>query len=351
MINDKLPPYTRWFVYFIFSLLFVWIYSIEALIDEREPIKLFFNRSLILTFSFTALFIVSGSIARYLRKQLKKWEVWTNTVFFRFLIDFVLVVLQTILLVIIIFLLTRSSLVSNFSKLTIEGDRWLIYAFPFVIFSIVWLVEAGLDLFVQRHRLRLQNEKLEKQQLLSQLQSLKNQLRPHFLFNNLNTLSNLVYQAPDKADEYIRKLSQVYRYVLEVNEEVVTTLAKELAFLKAYLDLQHIRFGGNLTFENRISKFQENWLVPPLSLELLAENALKHNIISAQHPLHLTLEIEDAFLIVKNTYQPKKVQMAPSQKGLSNLMQRLELLDVKGFEVAVDEKDFVVRFPLIRPEA
>ena len=87
------------------------------------------------------------------------------------------------------------------------------------------------------------------------------------------------------------------------------------------------------------------------ALGVLVENALKHNIVSAQHPLHITLENEEDLLVIKNTYQPKKPQLPPPKKGLANLIQRLELLGVRRFEIAIDKKDFIVRFSLIRPES
>lgn len=348
---ETLPTRTRFFIYTVFAFLFTWITIVEAIIDEGESLSELTFLSFSLFIIFTITFILAGKLARILRVRLKLWPYWVKSIYPRFTIDFILVMLQTFVVVLFLkYLLQAISTETNLSQY-FYTEQWLLYSFPFVIFSIVWLVEGGLDLFSQRQNLLLQNQRLEKEHLASKLQSLKNQLRPHFLFNHLNTISNLVYKDAEKADFFTQKLASIYRYVLDVNDEVVTTLSKELNFINDYIALQQIRFEDKLIFENHIRKEDLHKLVPPLSIELLVENAIKHNIITTEKPLRVSLETSQGFLIVRNTYQPKEGHATPSKKGLNNLKKRLELLGEKYFKIEIDEKDFIVRFSMIEPES
>jgi sensor histidine kinase YesM len=348
---QQVPSYSRFFIYAVFSALFTWIVAIEASIGKAEKLSDFLAEAILLIFLFLIVFLAAGWFARRLRKVLISWPLWVNTIYPRFTINFILIIVQTLSFVFLLNILISSLPFISLPYGIFQNDLWLIYAFPLVIFSLVWLVEGALDMFFQRQNLLLQNERLEKEHLFSQLQSLKNQLRPHFLFNHLNALSNLVYKDAEKADFFIQKLANIYRYVLEVSDEVVIPLVDELEFVNNYIALQKIRFNKNLIFNNLIPEAETEYLIPPLSLELLIENAIKHNIITQDAPLRISLETKNGFLIVKNNYQPVQTQINSSKKGLANLGKRLKLLGVLGFEFKTYEHFFIVRVPLIAPES
>src|SRR5690606_31960409 len=124
--------------------------------------------------------------------------------------------------------------------------------------------------------------------LKGQYQSLKDQLNPHFLFNSLNVLSNLVFEDATKSSKFIQQLSKIYRYVLEVHQEELVSLERELAFAENYLSLQKIRFEDALNFKMEV-ELGDNYYLPPLSLQLLLENAIKHNIVSRDKPLEIII--------------------------------------------------------------
>lgn len=193
----------------------------------------------------------------------------------------------------------------------------------------------------------IEAEQLRSEKLASQYQSLKNQLNPHFLFNSLNALSNLVYEDADRSAAFIQKLSRIYRYVLEVQQEELVSLDRELDFAQNFLELQKIRFGENLNFSVKVSD-PKGLFLPPLSLQLLLENAIKHNIASAEKPLFIHIHQEGKELWISNTFQPKSSQTEPSTGvGMNNIRSRYLLLSKDQPEVAQTEHEYLVKLPLL----
>ena len=196
----------------------------------------------------------------------------------------------------------------------------------------------------------IEAEHLRSEKLASQYQSLKDQLNPHFLFNSLNVLSHLVYEDTDRSAAFIQKLSKIYRYVLEVHQEELVELDKELDFARNFLDLQKIRFGENLNFSIKVPE-PEGLFLPPLSLQLLLENAIKHNIASAENPLFIHILQKGKQLWISNTYQPKSSQTELSTGvGLNNIKSRYLILSKTQPEVVQTEQEYLVKLPLLTIE-
>ncbi|MCE7055431.1 histidine kinase [Algoriphagus sp. AGSA1] len=192
----------------------------------------------------------------------------------------------------------------------------------------------------------LEAEILRNEKLASQYQSLKDQLNPHFLFNSLNLLSNLVYEDADKSAEFIQKLSRIYRYVLEAQKEEVIELEREVDFATNYLELQKIRFEESLQFSVDIKV--KTGMIPPLSLQLLLENAIKHNIISEEKPLFIHIFKKKDDLWISNTFQPRSSQNEPSTGvGLQNIKMRYQLLSDREIDVIQTEDEFLVKLPIL----
>ena len=193
----------------------------------------------------------------------------------------------------------------------------------------------------------IEAEQLRTEKMASQYQSLKDQLNPHFLFNSLNVLSSLIYEDADKSAAFIQKLSKIYRYVLEVQKEEIVELSKELDFARNYLELQKIRFEDNLQFTIQVNS-EKDFFLPPLSLQLLLENAVKHNIASKENPLFIHIQQKGNELWISNTFQPKMSLAEPSTGvGLENIRMRYQLLSSKNIEVTQTENEFIVRLPLL----
>ncbi|RAJ33084.1 sensor histidine kinase [Pedobacter cryoconitis] len=193
---------------------------------------------------------------------------------------------------------------------------------------------------------KLENEILEQAHLRAQLISLQQQISPHFLFNSLSTLKTI---APDWATKnYIIQLASVYRYVLNFNEHHLTPLSDEINFIRSYLYIMNERFEDSLKIVINIKEEYLKLLIPSLSLQLLVENAIKHNTISAEKPLELTIITDDAqVLTVVNNFQPKKVPAEGTGTGLKNIRERYKLLANQSIQVLNENGKFSVTIPLL----
>lgn len=195
----------------------------------------------------------------------------------------------------------------------------------------------------------IEAERMKTQQMEGQYMSLKNQLNPHFLFNSLNVLSNLVYENADQANAFIEKLSRIYRYVLEVQNEELVGLKQELDFAKSYFELLSIRFGEKFTYSIEVKDIDEVG-IPPLSLQLLIENAVKHNKLSKASPLEIQVIQKGGSLLIRNKKQLREVTEASSGVGLNNIKERYGFLSDR--EVVIKENGmFEVSIPLLKMEA
>lgn len=192
---------------------------------------------------------------------------------------------------------------------------------------------------------------LEREKLKTQLLALQQQVNPHFLFNSLNALSELMHEDLEKADEFVAHFSNVYRYVLEINDESVVTLKQELAFLESYVFLQKIRFGDNLEVSWDLSKKAVQAFIPPLSLQLLFENAIKHNTISTEHPLKVQVKDVLNKLLITNNLQTRKTIPKGTGTGLNNLKEKYRLISNQIPEFKVKDGQYIASIPLLNLEA
>jgi two-component system, LytTR family, sensor kinase len=188
-------------------------------------------------------------------------------------------------------------------------------------------------------------EKLAQEKLLFQYETLKSQVNPHFLFNSLNTLSSLVHSNPSLSEEFIRKLSNIYRYILENQEKDLVPLIDEVQFVQEYFALQKIRDEEKIELKVELTE-TKNVLIPPVSLQLLTENALKHNAATRKNPLVITIHNEGLDkLVVRNNFQSKAQLSSSSKTGLKNLNARCRLILKRAIEIFQTETEFVVKIP------
>lgn len=217
----------------------------------------------------------------------------------------------------------------------------------------------------------LQKEQFKKETLQSQYESLKNQVNPHFLFNTLNSLSSLIADEPERAEQFVDEMAKVYRYLLQTNrrpddstggEAELTTLSTEMAFIESYFHLLKTRYGSGIRLETDITDADMACLLPPLTLQMLVENAVKHNVIHASKPLRIEIRsLPGSQLMVRNNLQKKNSRVLSNQVGLSNITAKYRLLAQRRpngnattlgasiTDVVVDESDthFTVILPLL----
>ncbi|MCC6410830.1 MAG: histidine kinase [Saprospiraceae bacterium] len=215
-----------------------------------------------------------------------------------------------------------------------------------IVIFITGLSEA-VHQYEQLLQLAHEKEELMRLNLMAQYDSLKQQVNPHFLFNSLNSLSSLISVNPPQAEKFVEEMSGVYRYLLQSSREELTTLGAELDFLRSYLHLLKTRFGNALQANIEVPVQWLNHRIPPLTLQLLVENAVKHNIVSSSQPLHLNITVENDRLRVSNNLQPKVLNLPSEKVGLANIMARYRLLHQPEVVVENTGSQFVVQLPLI----
>ncbi len=189
-------------------------------------------------------------------------------------------------------------------------------------------------------------QKLREENLIFQNETLKNQVNPHFLFNSLNTLSALVATQPEVAEEFIGRLSSIYRYILEYSTKDKVSLATEIEFINDYFFLHKIRDDGKIQLHIDVDP-SDNSEILPVSLQILVENAIKHNKATRESPLLISISIENKHVVVKNNLQRMGVHLNSTQIGLRNLSQRVSLCTGKPLIIEETSNDFIVKIPLL----
>ncbi|MBW8683368.1 sensor histidine kinase [Chitinophaga rhizophila] len=296
---------------------------------------------------------VSLAVARWM----DKWLSWDTQPLKRSIIQTVLVLIAVFLLLNVLdytlFLILPPpppELAATFDK----TDEWQFFVVCSLVSILITAVHTG-NYFLKRWKtsmleaaqLQLDAAHLKETAMQAQLQSLKLQLDPHFLFNNFSTLSALIEEEPKLAMSFLEKLSRVYRYMIANLNSDVISLSQELNFIDAYAFLIDIRHGENVNISISVSAANRNKGIPPITLQLLIENAIKHNIASTQQPLYITIYDEGDTLIVKNNIQLIPHTLPSTGLGLKNIRKRYELLFDEAVDIDNHDGEFKVRLPLV----
>lgn len=224
---------------------------------------------------------------------------------------------------------------------------WFDFKITIIFTTLLVVISETVYFFEQWKQTHLDAERLKKENTQAQLDSLRNQINPHFLFNSLNTLISIIPDCPDTAIDFTQKLSNVYRYLLSVREKELVELQTELDFIQSYIFLLKVRFEQNLRFEIDVPEEVKTRLLPPVSLQLLIENAIKHNVVSREKPLSIQIHIENNFLVLKNNLQAKLEKEASTGIGLENIRKRYQILSTKQMEVIHSSTHFTIALPLL----
>ena len=259
--------------------------------------------------------------------------------------------LASLALVVLVGLLTTSFIhfsqhIDTTTTLTLK----LSLGFAFRVNLFLNCINAIIFFMEQNRENTIEKEILKKQTAEAKFEALRNQINPHFLFNSLNVLSALVYKDADTANSFIEQLSKVYRFLLNNQNNRLVTIREELEFLDAYIYLLKIRFGDTLIIENDLSFKVKTFHIAPATLQMLIENAIKHNIISKADPLHISVRQEDQFVIVENNVQLKPVKPASTSTGLENIKQRYAYLGGEDALVIRSNGKFTVKIPILEGE-
>ncbi len=294
------------------------------------------------TFLYTTLYWEGcWRITTYYHKRFNTYQSTPQRIFYQ-------------ILAITIYVLIMNAVVLGVIVTLIYPDyhfRFQMYVGNLVISLVVtYLIGAifeALNFFSLWKQAQKESAIFKEEHLKAQLETLKNQVNPHFLFNSLNTLSAIIPEDPDKAVEFVQHLSQLYRYSLQHREKNTVALHTELECIRSYLYLQAMRFGDKLSWKIAVDNRLLDHQLPPLSLQLLVENAVKHNVISADAPLEISISNLEDRLIIVNNFQAKRSVEPSTQVGLNNLRERYRILGHNTVEVKRDTDKFEVSIPLI----
>lgn len=239
------------------------------------------------------------------------------------------------------------SLIPGVSALDYQARLKVLVSIVFITIMIMAIYEAIY--YNIRLKKSVREEEQSKQIIIqAQLDALQNQAQPHFFFNTLNTLRDIIDQnSKEDAKEFVDKLSDIYRFLLEAGNDNLIPLKNELRFAKAYIHIQSERFGDNLKLNWDINEASLEAMIVPMSLQLLLENAIKHNVISKAKPLMINVSARDNQLVVGNKIAPKSTQLPSTKVGLANIEKRYTLISDTSIEIKNDGNRFTVSLPLL----
>jgi len=270
---------------------------------------------------------------------------WLHNPLKRLIVQFFITIGFSLVLIVAAILLTGFFWDQKITSDYFLGNGILMMKIVFLFVFLGSLISNAIMFFKNWKEAAVQQEKLKREQLALQYEALKSQVNPHFLFNNLNSLTSLISTNPEKAIDFVKQLSEVYRYVLDQKDHELVPLETELKFLESYIFLQKIRFEKNLHVEIDVDAGM--FKVIPLSVQMLVENAIKHNEISDKNPLLIRIfSTNDDYLIVENRLQ-KKANSEGSGSGIQNIKGRYEFFTDRKVILAESAERFSVSIPLL----
>lgn len=217
----------------------------------------------------------------------------------------------------------------------------------FITAGFVLVIVFFLDITRRFYHARMENERLKTETSIAQFETLKQQVNPHFLFNSLNILKTMVRNQDVHAEEYVVRLAELYRTLLLSNQKEKVSLEEELVVLNNYLFLLKVRFEDKLLITNLLKPNGQPSFLPPLTLQMLVENCIKHNVVSAEKPLRVEILMEAGSIVVRNNLQPKRSADGSNRIGLDNINRRYMALSGRNIEIEKTDGYFTVRLPLI----
>ena len=282
----------------------------------------------------------------YLSDYLDERISWLEKPIFRLVVTIVLTLCITVAITFVFFWLVESMTSGKALSAYLPSEYYPFFKNVLVVTFLISLFMHGRAFLLSWRDAQVEAERLKKDQAMARYEALKNQVNPHFLFNSFNVLSTLVHKDADLAEQFIQQLARVYRYVLTSREKEVVPLREELEQLKAYLFLMQIRFGERFQADVRLAEMEEKY-VAPLTLQMLVENAIKHNEVSKARPLLVRVYEDGGDIVVENNLQ-KKVQTEESLGlGLNNIREQYRILSDREVLVIESEKVFEVRVPML----
>ncbi len=311
-------------------------------------VKIELNNGLLINFGYSMLYGLSLYYANalvfiYLDKIFKTERFTQKRILIGFLSSFFISVFVIFLLRIFEdVIIENKTLIEFLSKETMAN-----YVVSILITFFVTISFHAFYFYKAYNENKVKEQKIIAGTANAKFESLKNQIDPHFLFNSLNVLSSLIEENPENAQKFTTSLSKIYRYVLEQKDKELVSVQEELNFAKTYMNLLKMRFENSISFELPENYDNTEAKVVPLSLQLLLENTIKHNVVSEQKPLQIKIFVKDNFLVVENNFQKKEVLQNRRGVGLQNIVERYKLLSERKVLIEEKESYFRVLIPIL----
>lgn len=322
-------------IVFIGFIMPVVVMGIAGMVDEN-----FIPRVFLTFFNTTALWLG----CRIIVIKMAAWLPWTQYPVRHLLSEFVVIILYTLFVSSITWIVVQQS---EFFERN-EFLFWREFAISAAISLVISFIHEGVFFYHQWKMHLLRSEALEKENISSQYEVLRAQINPHFLFNSLNTLMSLIEEDKEMAIGYLSKMSGFFRQILSVGGDPFVSLRDEIKLINLYYELQQKRYGAGFVLINRVDTLNLESLIPPLTLQMLVENAIKHNVASTRNPLIVKIETTDnQYLIVENNLQERIDQAPGTGTGLKNILKRYTLAGYPDVIINASSTAFTVALPLI----
>ena len=321
----------------------IYFYTLEPAQEEVSQADRVFYLAAIWILS-VLLFLWMGNFGIY--QLLERQIPWASNMVKRLYIQLLASGMYTLLIVNLTYYIYKS----QFTILPPDTYQMVLLNIYGVLFLVpVFSIFFGIYFLVKWKKVTVEKNTLEKENMLSELKALKSHIDPHFLFNNLNILSSLIEPDNESALDFLDNFAEVYRYLLKNKDTEAVSLLTELEFMEAYLHILEKRFEDQLIIDSKVDIKLKNKMIPPMALQTLVENTIKHNKLSVKAPLKVEIYNEgDTYLVVKNNIQKKNIKPGnPGETGLHNLNKRFSYVTDHKMEVIDDGQHFVVKLPLL----
>ncbi len=289
------------------------------------------------------LTLVNSAYFNYLNHAV----VWVKYGKYRFYIAALGSVSVTMIAIFFLRLLVNVGINGESFDVFIAGEKLKYYVISLLITMVISLFFHAIYFYKKSQENKVKEQRIIAGTAAAKFESLKNQIDPHFLFNSLNVLSSLIEENPVNAQKFTASLSKIYRYVLEQKDKELVSVEEELLFAKTYMDLLKMRFEDSLFYEVVSVPSNQELKVVPLSLQLLLENTVKHNVVSENRPLHIKIYIDGNYLVVENNLQKKEVLGSGQGIGLQNIINRYQIITKRKVVISSTEELFSVKIPVL----
>ncbi len=329
----------------IIGLVIAAIFIIVQVLGGRT---LVFNQAFIQEILYYVLYsvvlsLLNGTYFDYLNHKVR----WKKYARYKMIIGATGSIVITMLGIFFVRIITKVGFEGKDWNAFINDERAVFYVIALLITIVISIFFHAVYFYREIQKNKVKEQKIIATTASAQFDALKNQLDPHFLFNSLNVLTSLIEEDPRQAQRFTTSLSKVYRYVLEQKNKELVTVEEELRFARTYVNLLKMRFEESIIFELPEQASNPEAKVVPLSLQLLLENAVKHNMVMPNKPLKITIYEEEGNLVVQNNLQPKQVVKKSSGVGLRNIQQRYAILTHRNVIINKTPSEFSVRIPML----